>query len=123
MPLEESWHQQQEKCDQEQEEPWIQNQNPEWSQLRKMEEYLKQQREKLQRQEASYHHGSEHWHQQIKDNDLPWHNDWDESEPEEEPEEADMEFITYVLDSLTKMPALHLPGEFSGSNESSNPDN
>jgi hypothetical protein len=84
-----------------------------------MEEYLKQQREKLQQKvmQGLDLYESEHWHQQIEDTDLPWHENWDESKPEE----ADLEFITYVLDSFTKprsTPALHFPREFSKTSNS-----
>jgi len=126
IPLEEYWpQQQQDEYGQDQEEQCLPNQNPEWGQLHKTEEYLQQQREKLQQQEASCHHNSEHRHLQLEDNDLPWNEHWDESDPEDDPEEADIEYITYILDSLTNTepkastPALHTPGEFSSSSKSS----
>ncbi len=144
MPLEDHWPQQQQvKHDQEQVEQFTTNQDPEWGQLLEMEQYLRQQKEKLQQQEASDHHHSEQRHQEGANDDLPWHEHWDKSNPEEDPDEgdieylpwhehwdksnpeedpdeADLEYITYILDSLAKNESKT---NFSSSNKNSYPDN
>jgi len=52
QPLEEFWPPQWEEHNQEEYQDFQQSHDPEWDQLRKMEEYLRQQREKLQWKEA-----------------------------------------------------------------------
>jgi len=112
QPKEEFWPQQQKKNWQEESRNLELSQDPEWSQLQEVEEYCQQQREKLHREEAQGpgFYWPKHCHQRARGTNLHFQEDLDESKPEE----ADLEFITSILDSFSRprsMPALHTTRE------------